>query len=124
MSLVGLTPPGWHGGELGDGKTLSAFIKKRFGINLQVRQRQRVFRQLGFRLRKPRLMISHADPEVQERIKKRVIAELCVGKVAGSAITTGGSVRPDGKSCSSMTSEGFIDDPKALSSGLHGQRCN
>lgn len=56
--------------NLWDGKTLSAFIKKRFGKNLQVRQCQRLFRQLGFRLRKPRPMIAHADPEVQEGFKK------------------------------------------------------
>lgn len=53
-----------------DGKTLSAFIKKRFGVSLQVRQCQRLFRQLGFRLRKPRPMIAHADPLVQEGFKK------------------------------------------------------
>ena len=56
--------------NLWDGKTLSAFIKKRFGISLQVRQCQRLFRQFGFRLRKPRPMIAHADPLVQEGFKK------------------------------------------------------
>lgn len=39
--------------NLWDGKTLSAFIKKQFGIDLGVRQCQRLFRQFGFRLRKP-----------------------------------------------------------------------
>jgi transposase len=56
--------------NLWDGKTLSAFIKKRFGIILGVRQCQRLFRQLGFRLRKPRPKIAHADPSVQEEFKK------------------------------------------------------
>lgn len=56
--------------NLWDGKTLSAFIKKRFKITLQVRQCQRLFRQLEFRLRKPRPMIAHADPAVQEAFKK------------------------------------------------------
>ncbi len=56
--------------NLWDGKTLSAFIKKRFGVTLQVRQCQRLFRQLGFRLRKPRPMIAHANPLVQEEFKK------------------------------------------------------
>ncbi len=56
--------------NLWDGKTLSAFIQKRFGVALQVRQCQRLFRQLGFRLRKPRPMIAHADPSVQEGFKK------------------------------------------------------
>lgn len=37
-----------------DGKTLSAWIEKTYGIQLGVRQCQRLFRQLDFRLRKPR----------------------------------------------------------------------
>jgi transposase len=53
-----------------DGKTLSAFIKKEFGIDLGVRQSQRLFRQLGFRLRKPRPIIAKADPEIQSEHKK------------------------------------------------------
>ena len=57
-------------GNLWDGKTLSAFIKKRWGITLGVRQCQRLFRQLGFRLRKPRPQIASADPALQARVKK------------------------------------------------------
>jgi transposase len=57
-------------GNLWDGKTLSAFIKKRWGVTLGVRQCQRLFRQLGFRLRKPRPQIASADPELQARVKK------------------------------------------------------
>jgi transposase len=57
-------------GNLWDGKTLSAHIKKSYGVSLGVRQCQRMFRQLGFRLRKPRPLIAHADPEVQKRHKK------------------------------------------------------
>ena len=53
-----------------DGKTLSAFIKRQYGVNLGVRQCQRLFRQLGFRLRKPRPLIAKADPEQQEAHKK------------------------------------------------------
>ena len=56
--------------NLWDGKTLSAFIQKQFGIDLGVRQCQRLFRQFGFRLRKPRPMIAHADPNEQLRFKK------------------------------------------------------
>lgn len=56
--------------NLWDGKTLSAFIQKRFGVRLGVRQCQRLFRQLGFRLRKPRPMIAHADPDIQDAFKK------------------------------------------------------
>src|SRR5215471_2100859 len=64
--------PVMHGlsGNLWDGKTLSAFIEKRFRISLGVRQCQRLFRQLGFRLRKPRPAIAHADAELQKAHKK------------------------------------------------------
>jgi transposase len=58
------------GGNLWDGKTLSAWIQRQYGINLGVRQCQRVFRQLGFRLRKPRPAIAGANPERQQRHKK------------------------------------------------------
>lgn len=61
---VGLT------GNLWDGKTLSAFIKQNYGIRLGVRQCQRMFRQFGFRLRKPRPVIAHADPKIQLEYKK------------------------------------------------------
>lgn len=56
--------------NLWDGKTLSKFIESRYGISLGVRQCQRLFRQLGFRLRKPRPVIARADPEQQEEFKK------------------------------------------------------
>ena len=61
---VGLT------GTLWDGKTLSAFIAMRYEIVVGVRQCQRLFRQLGFRQRKPRPMIAKADPERQAAHKK------------------------------------------------------
>ena len=57
-------------GNLWDGKTLSAFILQQWGVNLGVRQCQRLFRQLGFRLRKPRPKIASSDPELQTRVKK------------------------------------------------------
>ena len=57
-------------GGLWDGKTLSAFIEERFGVKLGVRQCQRLFRQLDFRLRKPRPQLAHADPIVQAAHKK------------------------------------------------------
>jgi len=58
------------GGNLWDGKTLAAWIEREYGINLGVRQCQRLFRQLGFRLRKPRPAIAQADPERQKAHKK------------------------------------------------------
>lgn len=56
--------------NLWDGKLLSHFIRQRFGVELGVRQCQRLFRQLGFRLRKPRPLIAKADPERQKAFKK------------------------------------------------------
>lgn len=58
------------GTNMWDGKTLSEFIKGQFNIDLGVRQSQRLFRQLGFRLRKPRPIIAKADPEKQAEHKK------------------------------------------------------
>jgi transposase len=61
---------GMKSGGVWDGKTLSAFLAQEFGLNLQVRQCQRLFRQMGFRLRKPRPLIAHADKEQQAAYKK------------------------------------------------------
>jgi transposase len=58
------------GGNLWDGQTLAAWIAKQYGIGLGVRQCQRLFRQLGFRLRKPRPSIAPADPARQKAHKK------------------------------------------------------
>jgi len=56
--------------NLWDGKTLSAWIEKAYGIQLRVRQCQRLFRQLDFRLRKPRPVLAKADPARQKKHKK------------------------------------------------------
>ena len=56
--------------NLWDGKTLSAFIRKRFFVEMGVRQCQRIFRQFDFRLRKPRPVIARADPARQAEHKK------------------------------------------------------
>jgi transposase len=53
-----------------DGKTLSAWIEQQYGDELGVRQCQRLFRQLGFRLRKPRPEVACADPELKRMHKK------------------------------------------------------
>ncbi len=57
-------------GNLWDGKTLSAYIEKQWDVSLGTRQCQRMFRQLGFRMRKPRPVIASANPEDQARVKK------------------------------------------------------
>ena len=56
--------------NLWDGKTLSAWIEKTYDIDLGVRQCQRLFRQLEFRLRKPRPVLARADPARQKKHKK------------------------------------------------------
>lgn len=63
-SAVGLS------GSLWDGKTLAAYLQQEYEVTLCVRQAQRLFRQLGFRLRKPRPVIAHADPAAQSAYKK------------------------------------------------------
>lgn len=57
-------------GNMWDGKTLSEFIKKEFNVTLGVRRCQYLFRDLGFRLRKPRPIIARADPQLQQSYKK------------------------------------------------------
>ena len=56
--------------NLWDGKSLAAWIERKYAISLGVRQCQRLFRQLGFRLRKPRPLIAKADPSRQKEHKK------------------------------------------------------
>jgi len=56
--------------NLWDGKTLSAWIDKAYGVQLGVRQCQRLFRQFEFRLRKPRPILARADPARQKKHKK------------------------------------------------------
>ena len=70
IALVLRDPPHKAGlsANLWDGKTLSAFILKEWNIVLGVRQCQRLFRRLGFRLRKPRPVIAHADPEQEKAL--------------------------------------------------------
>ncbi len=57
-------------GNIWDGKTLGAWIYQQYGVQLGVRQCQRLFRQLGFRLRKPRPLLAQADPELHAAHKK------------------------------------------------------
>ena len=55
---------------LWDGKLLAEHLRRRYRVKLGVRQCQRLFRQLGFRLRKPRPLIAKADPAAQAAFKK------------------------------------------------------
>jgi transposase len=56
--------------QLWDGPSLSAYLRKELGVSLKVRQCQRLFRRLGFRLRKPRPQVAQADPQLQAAHKK------------------------------------------------------
>jgi transposase len=53
-----------------DGPTLSGYLDQKLGVKLKVRQCQRLFRQLGFRLRKPRPQVAQSDPLLQAAHKK------------------------------------------------------
>lgn len=57
-------------GGVWDGKMLSAYISREFRMDIGVRQCQRLFRQLEFRLRKPRPSLARADQKAQEVYKK------------------------------------------------------
>jgi transposase len=59
---------------LWDGKSLSAFLLQRFQIQLKVRQCQRLFRQLGFRFRKPRPLVAPGTPEARATHAERKAA--------------------------------------------------
>ena len=56
--------------NLWDGKLLSHHLAHRYQVSIGVRQCQRLFHQLGFRRRKPRPLIAHADPHAQRQYKK------------------------------------------------------
>jgi transposase len=56
--------------NLWDGKALSHHIKKAFGISLQVRQCQRLFRKLGFSLKRARTVVANANPKAKKAFKK------------------------------------------------------
>lgn len=55
---------------LWDGPVLSEHLRRRYGVDLGVRQCQRLFRQMGFRLRKPRPQVAQSDPLKVAAVKK------------------------------------------------------
>jgi transposase len=59
-----------YGENLWDGKLLSHHLATRYEVQLGVRQCQRMFRQLGFRRRKPRPLIANGDPAAKAAYKK------------------------------------------------------
>ena len=53
-----------------DGKSLSHYIELKYSTTLKVRQCQRLFRKLGFSLKRARPMVAKGDPEKMEQAKK------------------------------------------------------
>jgi transposase len=56
--------------NLWDGKLLAHHIQSLYGMEIGVRQCQRIFHKFGFRRRKPRPVIAQADPSAQKAFKK------------------------------------------------------
>lgn len=56
--------------NLWDGKLLSHHLIEKYGVEMGVRQCQRIFHKFGFRRRKPRPVIAQADPVAQKSFKK------------------------------------------------------
>ena len=59
-----------HAGHLWDGKLLAAHLHRRYQVELGVRQCQRIFGHMGFRLRKPRPQVAQSDPVKVAAFKK------------------------------------------------------
>ncbi len=79
MSIIGVdlrrSPRNFgYNQNLWDGKLLSHHVVQRCGVQLGVRQCQRLFRQMGFRRRKPRPLIAKSDPEEQRIYKKTLLS--------------------------------------------------
>jgi transposase len=56
--------------NLWDGPVLAEHLQRHFGVKLSARQCQRMFKQMGFRLRKPRPQVAQADPLAVAAVKK------------------------------------------------------
>lgn len=64
-----------------EGKSVSYHVKKKFNVNLSVRQAQRVLRKLGLTLQRPRYKFPKADPEQQEEFKEEFKKKISLTKV-------------------------------------------
>jgi transposase len=65
-------PPAAFGlqANLWDGPALSEHLRRHYGVAPGVRRCQRLFRQMGFRLRKPRPQVAQADPVAVSAARK------------------------------------------------------
>ena len=69
-----------HTAHLWDGKLLSEHLRVRYGVRLGVRQCQRLFGQMRFRLRKPRPQVAQSDPVKVASFKKTAPAGKAPGR--------------------------------------------
>ena len=66
---------------LWDGPVLSEHLRRRYGVDLGVRQCQRLFRQLGFRLRKPRPQVAQSE-KISPQLDATIVANARVTMAA------------------------------------------
>jgi transposase len=72
LKLIIQDPPEKHGitTNIWDGKSLSAYIEKQYGIILKTRACQRLFHKLGFSLKRARPVVARANEEKKVESKK------------------------------------------------------
>lgn len=71
---------GGHAQHLWDGQLLAEHLRQHYGVSLGVRQCQRIFNQMGFRLRKPRPQVAQSDPMAVAAFKKTAPAGTAQGR--------------------------------------------
>lgn len=69
-----------HAGHLWDGKLLCVHLAQRYQVTLGVRQCQRIFGQMGFRLRKARPQVAQSDPALVGAFKKTAPSGQATGR--------------------------------------------
>ena len=72
LRMILQEPPEKHGitSNIWDGKSLSAYIKKQYGVVLETRACQRLFHKLGFSLKRARPAAARADEAEKAESKK------------------------------------------------------
>lgn len=56
--------------DLWDGKLLSHHLSEQYDLSIGIRQCQRIFREMGFRFRKPHPIVAKAGPKGKKRYRK------------------------------------------------------
>jgi len=75
LKIVLTEPPERHGitTNIWDGKSLSAYIERQYGIIMKTRTCQRLFHQLGFSLKRARPVVARANEEKKTESKKNLM---------------------------------------------------